>query len=508
MPRTTIPLLVAALTFLVLPADATAARAYRSEGAATRVVCSNLHAGAGSAWLAVVVGDDGDGWAELAVWLTPTADPEQEPPTWNGVSSSVALGSDGSTLSASIELFAIDEGGEEPGEPVPSPSPEPTGAPTPAPSPIESESATSVGEASLSATLDPVGDPESYGGADRYGNRQYRYEASYQALAVSGTLTLPNDVVVDLAGCEATRETYAEFANAPSAGVSHSGGVWLSCDWVRAGEIVSLSASADGGANGALASASLWIEDPSGEYAGWSDAALTGTAFDTTLDLYSMWDEPDDAVGSASASATVSRGARINETDVFDGGRFRVQGSWLTVAGSMTVTTAAGTRTYELDNTSCQAADVRLSELPGRPARGPSGEPIANDGPKEAVLLAIGDVATVSTTGAEPEPEAPCIVEGPDSGGHEVPFGSTLWWTFTGTGGPVTLDTAGSEIDTVLAVYSLGDGDLVPVACVDDTEDGLQARVTIETSANTTYLVQAGGFGGASGALVLAISEP
>jgi hypothetical protein len=77
-----------------------------------------------------------------------------------------------------------------------------------------------------------------------------------------------------------------------------------------------------------------------------------------------------------------------------------------------------------------------------------------------------------------------------------------------GTGGPVTIDTAGSDFDTVLGVYTGSPGSFTQVACVDDVFEpdfSLQARVTIETIAGVTYYVQAGGFGGDAGHLQLVI---
>jgi hypothetical protein len=57
-------------------------------------------------------------------------------------------------------------------------------------------------------------------------------------------------------------------------------------------------------------------------------------------------------------------------------------------------------------------------------------------------------------------------------------------------------------------VYVDEGGELVQVACVDDVDDvdPLQAQVTIDTVAGETYYIQAGGFGGASGTLVLTVS--
>jgi hypothetical protein len=84
-----------------------------------------------------------------------------------------------------------------------------------------------------------------------------------------------------------------------------------------------------------------------------------------------------------------------------------------------------------------------------------------------------------------------------------------------GTGGQVTIDTAGTAFDTVVGVC---DGTTSnPIACVDDVQLGvsrdarmLQAAVTIPTQAGHIYLIQAGGFdsggqpiGGDVGTLVL-----
>ena len=85
-----------------------------------------------------------------------------------------------------------------------------------------------------------------------------------------------------------------------------------------------------------------------------------------------------------------------------------------------------------------------------------------------------------------------------------MPFGNPAWWRFTGTGGAITVDTAGSTFDTVLAIYTGSPGSFTEVACVDDVFDptfSLQAKATVDTSAGVTYWVQAGGFGGDSGRL-------
>jgi hypothetical protein len=77
-----------------------------------------------------------------------------------------------------------------------------------------------------------------------------------------------------------------------------------------------------------------------------------------------------------------------------------------------------------------------------------------------------------------------------------VPIGKTLWYSFEGTGGPVTTDSAGSNFDTVIGVCG---AELNQIACVDDVVDepgfSLQAAATIDTAEGASYLVQVGGFG-------------
>jgi hypothetical protein len=77
----------------------------------------------------------------------------------------------------------------------------------------------------------------------------------------------------------------------------------------------------------------------------------------------------------------------------------------------------------------------------------------------------------------------------------------TLWWSFTGNGGPITVSTQSSNFDTVLAVYEVEGGALV--VCNDDiqpydpTRPDLEYRLTsevvVDTAPGREYAVQAGG---------------
>ncbi len=157
----------------------------------------------------------------------------------------------------------------------------------------------------------------------------------------------------------------------------------------------------------------------------------------------------------------------------------------------------------EVDAT-CQALEVVTRELV-RPANGPppGGPPPVNDTVADAAPLPASGAARASNRGAAVAPESSLRCA--------TAPGRTLWWTFVGTGRPVTLDTAGSRFDTVLAVYVQQSGRLRQVACADDVDPGfpyprstLQARVAVPTVKGRVYRVQVGGTFADYGRLVLA----
>lgn len=510
MSRATVSALIAALILVVLPADALAAKAIRSEETYLQVDCSYLTNDAGSAYVSVYIIGSEESHAGVAYWAAPN-DPESDAPTLNGLSSSISLSSDGSSLSVTFDVYVPDDPGEEPGpgpeqgEPSPSPVPTPVVSPSPTSEPLPSAEPggpIEVGQGQLVATLSPTGEPEVYTSRDKWGNQQQKFSATSQALGATGTLTLPNDLSFELEGCAATRETYSSFATRPAAAVSRFTGTWLACSWEREDELVALYVGEfDSGM-----SADLWIQDATGVIAGSGHAVLTTSRFQTDLQLIDLWsDDWETAVGTATGSASLSRGERINETESSIGVRFQRKGWMLDVDGSMTVTTPAGTRSYPLDGTSCAAADLRVTQLLGR---APSPAPIENDTPESATEIGVGDTVSISTAGAQPDPEAPCLIEDPDGATHEAPIGATVWYTFVAPGGLLTVDTMKSDFDTVVGVYAYDEEGLVNVGCNDDPSGSLEARVTVETVADATYFIQAGGYAGETGTLFVSVTQP
>ena len=75
-----------------------------------------------------------------------------------------------------------------------------------------------------------------------------------------------------------------------------------------------------------------------------------------------------------------------------------------------------------------------------------------------------------------------------------VKMTGTVWYLVTGDGHRVTLDTRGSAIDTVMAVYDADSGDFMQ--CNDDISSGasgdVRSELTFQSARDHDYLVQIG----------------
>jgi hypothetical protein len=127
------------------------------------------------------------------------------------------------------------------------------------------------------------------------------------------------------------------------------------------------------------------------------------------------------------------------------------------------------------------------------------GKAPSNDLPEEAIELTKRD--SVQTRMAAEEPEAACI--DPEFG--EIPLGRTVWYTVEGTGEAMTVDTAGSDYDTVAGVYTMEGDEYIQQGCLDDNIDETQfhnvVALTFDTIEGELYYVQVGGFAGQYGHL-------
>jgi hypothetical protein len=91
---------------------------------------------------------------------------------------------------------------------------------------------------------------------------------------------------------------------------------------------------------------------------------------------------------------------------------------------------------------------------------------------------------------------------------HNIPGGRSVWWTWTALRpGVVTLSTAGSSFDTVLAVYTGGAvNSLTRIASNDDSDGTLQSKVTFTVARGAVYQIAVDGYGASSGSIVLTLA--
>lgn len=126
--------------------------------------------------------------------------------------------------------------------------------------------------------------------------------------------------------------------------------------------------------------------------------------------------------------------------------------------------------------------------------------PLDNDDFTESITVdSLPYTATQTTDGATTETDEPSPCAG---------IAGTVWYDFTPSADlSVAVDTFGSGYDTALAVYTGSSvDDLTLIDCNDDS-GSLQSLVTFSASVGTTYRIQVGGFGGATGALTLNVDE-
>ncbi len=465
---------VALVAGVLLVAPVSAAQPQRFSDTQTIVFCQDLVTAAGDSAVLVMAESEQFGSIADAAYWQPGTSPMTDPPTWIGMEGTADV--DVPSVTATILMVEFVPSEEEP----------PFGEP--------------VGEATAEATLTPDGAPETYRTQEHAGNQLFRREGTIQRYTVTGMLTMPGGSTFDLSTCEAFTDSFTEISIfPPGSPVSQFSSFDLSCFWETEEAFISLFASV----NEFETFSNVFVDDGETGYLGFpvGDFTLTTESFAADYEIFDA-EEGEEPLGSASASATLTEGERFNETFSFGRSKTHVIGLGYLVEGSLTITLNGETIELVMDEVSCGAADARIID---RQERGPGGgRPLANDVPENAEPIDIGETVTVrSTAGADFEPEAPCVlVDGEEE--FELPINHTAWWSFTGTGSPVTVDTTGSDFDTVAGVYVDDGGVLVQVGCNDDFES-LAAQLTVDTVAGVTYYVQVGGLAGDTGLLVLTV---
>ena len=474
MRRVPILAALAALVLSILPGAVAAAPASRIQEHAVFVSCDASTADGFVSMVAVVSTEFGS-FGDLAFWAAP-ATPFEGPPTI--VARSADVSGDATGISATFDLSEFDPNGDPP-----------FGA--------------DAGQSVLSADLSPDGDPFPVSDRFRNGNRWETVTGTVQPLLAVGSLTLPGEDLADLSGCFAAEQNLTYFSTNPSAFNDRFREFNVSCSWETDDGFVSLFAFRDAFS----AFGDIFISGESMEVGGFNEAILTETSLELAVDLEDFIN--GGTVGSAEASATLAAtGETIRTVERFGRERFKVIADLYSVDGNLDVTIGGVTTSYPMDAEHCFAADQRFAFHSVRP-NGPKPRALANDTPDGAEEVRLGRRISIVTGGNAFDPEAPCETVYPgETDPVDVPITFTAWWTVTGTGGELTADTAGSDFDTVLGVYTLGAAGFEQVVCVDDVGDpdfSLQARATWASDVGVTYYLQVGGYGGSTGRLELLV---
>ncbi len=132
---------------------------------------------------------------------------------------------------------------------------------------------------------------------------------------------------------------------------------------------------------------------------------------------------------------------------------------------------------------------------------GGGGGPANNDFADRITVSGSSVTTTGGNAGADKESGEP---------NHAQSGGASVWWSWTApANGSVTVDTAGSNYDTLLGVYTgTAVNALTTIGTNDDASGlGLRSRVTFTASAGVTYQIAVDGFNAATGNITLNITQ-
>jgi hypothetical protein len=395
-------------------------------------------------------------FAGAAVWFDPAVEFE-DPPNLNGSTETVDVteGTDHVDLRASFPI--VDANGDP------------------------------AGDATVTMSLDFDGPPEILGDDLIKSNHHSADSGTSQPLAGTGLLTLPSGDI-ELPECFGDITDQSVHEANPSSFVSGNNGTIINCFWETDDGVAGLFAIDDAFGPGGDA----FLSTP--------ELELFTTGSTVSIDPgslsahYDLQDATTDDAYTATASADFTpNGTPVKSVLKSANRRTAVVEQALTPSGSVEFSTGDS---FPIDDEHCDASTFDNHVVVSAP-KGPKGGPApVNDAPDGAIELKAGAKLNVQNTGAAIDAEVPITTcpEGPFDD-----MGRTLWYTVVGTGGEMTFDTAGSGIDTVLAVY-LRDGDqFTEIACDDDVffdpiGTTFQATITGETEAGVTYWIQVGGF--------------
>lgn len=391
---------------------------------------------------------------DVALWFDPD-NPFDTLPTVSGTTGDFELADDGSTIEVQATIPVFDPDGN------------------------------SEGDAELAISVTRTGDVFLIGPDAGKTNVNSKTSGMEERVEGSGSVTWDGDEII-LSDCDGVVVDVDFFSTNPRAFVTSNTGVAIDCFWETETAIASLFAANDG--FGFFVDAFLSSDDIElfsfGEHSGSLD--ITGVDLDIPLE--------GTQEGSATATATFSpNGSPVTSTHVSETAHSRVTEQALIPTGTIEFSTG---ESFAIDDEHCDARWFDSHSSASAPAGPKRAAAPTNDGPDGAIALHVGSRFNTSTVGAAAEPEIQ-LENCPE--GFVDQFGNTLWYTIEGTGSPITIDTAGSNFDTLIAVYLPTDTGFEEIACIDDVEfepigSTLQAALTFDTEDGVTYYVQIGGF--------------
>ncbi len=181
----------------------------------------------------------------------------------------------------------------------------------------------------------------------------WRWTASFTIDLLDGTTD-----AVSLAGCGASTTTQTLFVTNPNAYVISFDQLFIECRWATERGSVELRAIVDDGAP----FSELIIVDGDGILVGLTSPEFSDSAYVASYELFDPMTGEVRGAASADASLAAS-GERVNDHQWVDGIRFSLVGDRLTAEGTLTIETERGTTTLALDDSACEATDLRVSVI-------------------------------------------------------------------------------------------------------------------------------------------------
>lgn len=331
-----------------------------------------------------------------------------------------------------------------------------------------------------------LGDTQPIDTKERFGNHSIRRIGTDTDVTATAEVQTSTVRSYSFENCAGHLEEVVELATNPTSFTGHFQTNSLFCDGITngAGDLLSLSIFQDQSFSDSFVSIRLASD---GELIGQAVALPKLGPPDLSLEFQLISVLSGESAGTATLSASLTFESSESALQILAGRRDKIASDRYTVAG--TLSTSDGV-TFDL--ASCGFEIFTRSTWRNEQSVQTGGKAPANDTPDNATPLSAHATVNEQIGGGAHDPEVPASCS---------PFFQfTVWFTVEGTGGPLTVDTAGSKMDSVVAVYTWDGSTFTEVACNDDypsVEDffrSLQGKVTFDSEAGKTYYIQAGSF--------------